>query len=360
MSMMKILLVLLFMASSTASWSQTSGGGGNNGGGGGVPSGPASGDLAGDYPDPTVNHITATQTSNSITATDPNTDGFGVRQFYIRSVANGLEMRFGESDSVGGFGNIQVVQPGVAYSPMKLNDQGGSVTSGCATANCVTLNDASGNGVWAGNVTAAAFFGLGTSLTALNASNLGSGTVPAARLPVFTSTTAGVVPASGGGTSNFLRADGTWDAPSSTGNTTSTSLTSNTIPKANGTASLINSALIDNGTTLAYSGGTVVVAKENVVSFSATPAFSTAATSNIIILSASLTSWTIPAGVGGQPMILTFCQNGTGGATTGTTPANVRGFFVAGITLSTCSSQPFVYSSNQSAWLATSAGVINQ
>lgn len=106
--------------------------------------------------------------------------------------------------------------------------------------------------------------------------------------------------------------------------------------------------------------GAVVVAAENVVTFSTTPAFSVAATSNIITLTASLTSWTIPAGVGGQPMTLTFCQNGTGGATTGTTPANVRGFFVAGITLSTCSSQPFVYSSNQSAWLATSAGVINQ
>ena len=35
----------------------------------------------------------------------------------------------------------------------------------------------------------------------------------------FTSSTEGVVPASGGGTSNFLRADGTWALPPSGGST---------------------------------------------------------------------------------------------------------------------------------------------
>ncbi len=40
-------------------------------------------------------------------------------------------------------------------------------------------------------------------------------------LPVFTSSLNGLVPSSGGGTSNFLRADGTWDAPSGTGTVTS-------------------------------------------------------------------------------------------------------------------------------------------
>ncbi len=38
-----------------------------------------------------------------------------------------------------------------------------------------------------------------------------------ADLDEFTSTTAGVAPASGGGTTNFLRADGTWAAPSGGG-----------------------------------------------------------------------------------------------------------------------------------------------
>lgn len=41
---------------------------------------------------------------------------------------------------------------------------------------------------------------------------LTSGTVAAARLPTFGAAAAGIVPASGGGTTNFLRADGTWAA----------------------------------------------------------------------------------------------------------------------------------------------------
>jgi hypothetical protein len=46
---------------------------------------------------------------------------------------------------------------------------------------------------------------------------LTSGTVNAARLPTFGTSAAGIVPASGGGTTNFLRADGTWAAPPSGG-----------------------------------------------------------------------------------------------------------------------------------------------
>ena len=45
----------------------------------------------------------------------------------------------------------------------------------------------------------------------------GSAKVAPAQLPVFTSVAAGVAPASGGGTTNFLRADGTWAAPSGGG-----------------------------------------------------------------------------------------------------------------------------------------------
>ena len=50
-----------------------------------------------------------------------------------------------------------------------------------------------------------------------NASNISSGTLNYARLPLFTNTQAGAVSGSGGGTSNFLRADGTWAAPPSGG-----------------------------------------------------------------------------------------------------------------------------------------------
>lgn len=99
---------------------------------------------------------------------------------------------------------------------------------------------------------------------------------------------------------------------------------------------------------------------ENVVTFSTTPAFLPTYQSNIITLTASLTSWTMAAGSAGQRETLTFCQNATGSFTTGTTPTNVRGFFTIGSTASKCSSQEFVYSANQTAWLATSTGTINQ
>jgi len=46
---------------------------------------------------------------------------------------------------------------------------------------------------------------------------LTSGTVNAARLPTFGTSAAGIVGASGGGTTNYLRADGTWAAPPGTG-----------------------------------------------------------------------------------------------------------------------------------------------
>jgi hypothetical protein len=48
-------------------------------------------------------------------------------------------------------------------------------------------------------------------------SDITTGTVAAARLPTFGAAAAGIVPQSGGGTANFLRADGTWAAPSGGG-----------------------------------------------------------------------------------------------------------------------------------------------
>jgi hypothetical protein len=66
---------------------------------------------------------------------------------------------------------------------------------------------------------------LGATLTVASTSVrdgaiLTSGTVAAARLPSFGTAAAGIVPASGGGTTNFLRADGTWAVPSGGGGTT--------------------------------------------------------------------------------------------------------------------------------------------
>jgi hypothetical protein len=54
-----------------------------------------------------------------------------------------------------------------------------------------------------------------------------TGTQATALLDVFTSALKGLVPASGGGTTNFLRADGTWAVPAGGGGTTTNALTAN-------------------------------------------------------------------------------------------------------------------------------------
>jgi hypothetical protein len=64
----------------------------------------------------------------------------------------------------------------------------------------------------------------------------------------------GVALNSTGSSSLFLTQAGTYAVPSGSGNTTSTSLTTNTIPKANGANSIINSGLTDDGTKLTYTG----------------------------------------------------------------------------------------------------------
>jgi hypothetical protein len=60
-----------------------------------------------------------------------------------------------------------------------------------------------------------------------------SNQIPANFVPTFGTGAAGVVPASGGGTSNFLRADGTWNSPPNSGavvgSTDSTGLTANAV-----------------------------------------------------------------------------------------------------------------------------------
>lgn len=125
-----------------------------------------------------------------------------------------------------------------------------------------------------------------------------------------------------------------------------------------GTVAGINTNLPYNSNNMVV--GSNIKSGEAVVAFSATPSFTNTVQSSIITLTAALTSWTISNGNPGQSMTLTFCQNATGGFTTGTKPANVRGFMTIGMTASTCSTQSFVWSANQTAWLATSPGVINQ
>lgn len=68
----------------------------------------------------------------------------------------------------------------------------------------------------------------------------------ASDLPLFSSSDAGVVPSSGGGTTNFLRADGTWDAPSGGGGGDPNYTHSAGAPSGAGTEGLVNTD-ITNG-----------------------------------------------------------------------------------------------------------------
>jgi hypothetical protein len=80
--------------------------------------------------------------------------------------------------------------------------------SGPLTGDCST----SGSAITCTKTNGVSFAPSATTDTT-NASNIASGTLPPGRLPLFTSTLNGAVAASGGGTTNFLRADGTWASP---------------------------------------------------------------------------------------------------------------------------------------------------
>ena len=97
-----------------------------------------------------------------------------------------------------------------------------------------------------GTVTLLATNGSGALLTTLNGSAVASGTVSASYLPSFGAAAAGIVPLSGGGTSNYLRADGAWTAPAGT----------YSLPAA--TSSTLGGVKPD-GTTIANSSGAISI-----------------------------------------------------------------------------------------------------
>jgi hypothetical protein len=77
-----------------------------------------------------------------------------------------------------------------------------------------------------------------------------TGTQATTLLDTFTSALKGLAPSSGGGTTNFLRADGTWAAPSGTGTvTTSGSPVSGNLTKFSGSSAITNGDLSGDVTT---------------------------------------------------------------------------------------------------------------
>lgn len=113
------------------------------------------------------------------------------------------------------------------------------------------------------------------------------------------------------------------------------------------------------GTTSTGTIQATIVGSAEVVTFSATPTFSTATHASRIVLTGNITSFTLAAGADGQTKTLCFAQDATGGRTV-TPPANVHGFFTPGTTASKWSCQDFGYDNTDSIWLAKSAGVINE
>ena len=88
-----------------------------------------------------------------------------------------------------------------------------------------------------------------------NAANISSGTLPLARIPasvtaLFSSTSQGQVPASGGGTTTFMRADGSWAIPPGTGSGSGSDITGlvfNSTGAATANTSIIQAALNATG-----------------------------------------------------------------------------------------------------------------
>ena len=99
----------------------------------------------------------------------------------------------------------------------------------------------------------------------------------------FTSSVLGCAPASGGGSTNFLRADGTWTTPAGV----LSGLTSGDIPVATGANTLGNSDETDNGTTFASAGGQFAVALATGAVLAANGSFSNA--SNLTMVGGEIT-----------------------------------------------------------------------
>ncbi|MBL7716421.1 MAG: tail fiber domain-containing protein [Bdellovibrionales bacterium] len=137
-----------------------------------------------------------------------------------------------------------------------------------------------------------------------------------AMLSQFAGSTAGTVPTSAGGTTNFLRADGTWSAPPA-GITNAAG--ANILTKSNGT-NLVASTVSDDGTTVAINPSTTINLQTGGTTRLAATA-SGAAVTGALSASTSITSGT-NGGTGGS-----LVMNGaTSGAVTLNVPATVTSY----------------------------------
>ncbi len=121
-------------------------------------------------------------------------------------------------------------------------------------------------------------------------------------LPVFTATLNGLAPLSGGGTTNFLRADGTWAAPTSGGVTTVGTIDTN----ANANGLFISGSTISTQSASASVPGMVNLTTQSFAgnkTFTGTVAISPSNTAALTINSTALIfdSTNVALGINGQP-----------------------------------------------------------
>lgn len=101
-----------------------------------------------------------------------------------------------------------------------------------------------------------------------------------------------------------------------------------------------------------YSGGSETVAS------SATPTFSLNYGTSYMVLTANVTTFTLPAGIDGQRH--TICLKQGAGPFTVAPPANVHGLFTVGTTNALYNCQTLLFNGANTIWLSDGPGTINQ
>jgi len=196
--------------------------------------------------------------------TDANTLGYGTGSTSVQhqgslSVtqdlsASGILYVLGKLSDSTGFGTSgQVLTVNGSGYPRWTTPSAGDIT-GITTTSPLSGGCTSGTCALTTSMSTARILGRTTASTGV-VEQL-TGTQATAMLDAFTSALKGLVPASGGGTTKFLRADATWQVPPDDDHALTTS---NAIPKGNGTTQ-VASLLTDDGATVMNAGDTDLTA----------------------------------------------------------------------------------------------------